>query len=50
MAGLLSASLIFDHYPRIDKNDKNKTNIGNIVSCNFYLYTVKYVYQICHII
>ena len=40
MAELLSTSLIFDHYPRIDENDKNKTNIGNIVSCKFYLFTV----------
>jgi len=29
---ILLTSLILDHYPRIDENDKNKTNVGNIVS------------------
>ena len=31
---LLSTSLIFDHYPRIDEDDKNEVNVGGIVSNN----------------
>ena len=29
---LVETSLVLDHYPRIDEKDKNKTNIGKIVS------------------
>ena len=29
---ILSTSLIFDHYPRIDEEYKDKPNVGNIVS------------------
>ncbi|XP_065899590.1 gamma-aminobutyric acid type B receptor subunit 2-like isoform X4 [Dysidea avara] len=28
---ILLTSLIFDHYPRIDENDKDKINVGNIM-------------------
>ena len=37
---ILSSSLIFDHYPRIDEKDKHKLNVGNIVSYGVKLYTV----------
>ena len=29
---LLSTSLVFDHYPRIDEKDKDEVNVGGIVS------------------
>jgi len=29
---ILLTSLIFDHYPRIDEKDKDKLNVGNVVS------------------
>ena len=41
---ILLTSLIFDHYPRIDENDKDKRNVGNIVSCNTFAHG-EYLYQ-----
>jgi len=35
---ILSTSLIFDHYPRIDEADKDQLNVGNIVS---YIYILR---------
>ncbi|XP_065899591.1 gamma-aminobutyric acid type B receptor subunit 2-like [Dysidea avara] len=35
---VLSTSLIFDHYPRIDENDKDKMNVGNISFKEFVSY------------
>ena len=29
---LVETSLVLDHYPRIEDEDANKTNVGNIVS------------------
>ncbi|XP_065899524.1 gamma-aminobutyric acid type B receptor subunit 2-like [Dysidea avara] len=35
---LLSTSLIFDHYPRIDEDDKNEVNVGGITWNEFESY------------
>ena len=32
MKEILNLQIILDHYPRIDEEDKNKTNIGGVVS------------------
>jgi len=32
---ILLTSLIFDHYPRIDEEYRNESNVGNIVSYFF---------------
>ena len=29
---IVETSLVLDHYPRIEDEDANKTNVGNIVS------------------
>ena len=34
MAAMLNMQFIIDHYPRISDEDKNRTNIGNIVSAS----------------
>ena len=36
---LVETSLVLDHYPRIEDEDVNKTNVGNIVS-NLLAHTV----------
>ena len=45
MESLLSTSLVFDHYPRIDEKDKNEVNVGNIVS---YWYDSITLYHFLH--
>ena len=32
MKEILNLQIILDHYPRINEEDKNKTNIGGVVS------------------
>ena len=31
LEAIVETALVFDHYPRIDDNDKDKPNVGNIV-------------------
>ena len=41
---ILSTSLIFDHYPRIDEKDRDIPNVGNIVSYDtIFLFAVMWV-------
>ena len=32
MKAVLTSQIVLDHYPRISEDDKNKTNIGGVVS------------------
>ena len=32
MKEVLTSQIVLDHYPRINEEDKNKTNIGGVVS------------------
>ena len=32
MKEVLTSQIVLDHYPRINEDDKNKTNIGGVVS------------------
>ena len=32
MKKVVISQIVIDHYPRIDEKDKNKTNIGGVVS------------------
>ena len=34
LRNMLDMQFIIDHYPRINEEDKNKTNVGGIVSAN----------------
>ena len=38
LARVVRASLVFDHYPRIEDEHRNRINQGNIVSINLILY------------
>jgi len=45
MKKVLTSQIVLDHYPRIDEKDKNKTNIGGVVS-NYVCNQIKVAYQI----
>ena len=32
MKAILNLQIVLDHFPRIDETDKNKTNVGGVVS------------------
>ena len=32
MKAVLTSQIVLDHYPRINEEDKNRTNIGGVVS------------------
>ena len=43
MKAVLNSQIILDHFPRINETDKNKTNIGGVVSnANKYVFETGY--------
>jgi len=47
MRNMINMQIVIDHYPRINKEHKNITNIGGIVSTDFFIVIYTYNTAIC---